>query len=398
MKKENPINSKVVAAAGEYVAAYMERHLDKQFCYHDYQHTICVVNAVVIICRGMNIAQKDTMRLMVAAWFHDTGYTKQQLGHESISASIAEEFLQQKNINQAEIEWVKQYILSTKYPQQPSGLFEQIICDADMFHLSSGNLQALSEKLREEWKESKKQTYSDKEWYELNLKFLSDHTYHTSWCRQKLQDGILKNITLFKGKTEESGNAAATQKAPDKKEKKKQDKLNPGRGVETLFRTASGNHMRLSAMADNKAHILLSINSVIISVILAVMAKNLSTHTNLIIPTTLLLLTCLTSLVFAVLTTKPKLSNGVFTEEQINNREVNLLFFGNFYKMQLETYEWSIKEIMNDREYLYGSMTKDIYFQGKVLAAKYKYLNTGYKLFMYGIIASIAAFLIAFVI
>ncbi len=397
MKKENSISNKVVAAAGEYVAAYMEQRLGKQFCYHNYQHTICVVNAVVIICRGMNITEKDTMLLMVAAWFHDTGYIKKQLGHELVSASIAEEFLQQKSISQQEIELVKRYILSTKYPQQPSGLFEQIICDADMFHLSSGNLRVLSEKLRQEWKESKNQTYSDKEWHELNLQFLSDHNYHTTWCRQKLQDGIAKNIALYKGKIEETDNTVTSQKALYKKKKKKQDKAKPGRGVETLFRTASGNHMRLSAMADNKAHILLSINSVIISVILAVLAKNLSTHTNLIIPTALLLLTCLSSLVFAVLTTKPKLSNGVFTADQISNREVNLLFFGNFYKMQLETYEWGIKEIINDKEYLYGSMTKDIYFQGKVLAVKYKYLNVGYKFFMYGVIASVVAFLISFI-
>lgn len=397
MKKENSISSKMVAAAGEYVAAYMEQHLDKQFCYHDYQHTLCVVNAVVIICHGMNVSKKDTMLLMVAAWFHDTGYTKQQVGHEGVSASIAEAFLQQKNINQAEIELVKKYILSTKYPQQPSGLSEQIICDADMFHLSSGNLPVLSEKLRQEWKESKKQTYSDKEWYELNLQFLSEHYYHTSWSRQKLQIGIEKNIALYKGKITDAEKTVTSQGAPYKKEKKKKDKANPGRGVETLFRTASGNHMRLSAMADNKAHILLSINSVIISVILAVLAKNLHTHTHLIIPTALLLLTCLSSLVFAVLTTKPKLSNGVFTTEQINNREVNLLFFGNFYKMQLEAYEWGIKEIMNNKEHLYGSMTKDIYFQGKVLAVKYKYLNVGYKFFMYGVIASVVAFLISFI-
>lgn len=168
------------------------------------------------------------------------------------------------------------------------------------------------------------------------------------------------------------------------------------RGVETLFRIASGNHMKLSAMADNKAHILPSINSIIISIILSVLVKNLSTLTFLILPTILLLATCLVTIVFAILTTRPKLSNGIFTTEQIHNREANLLFFGNFHKMEWKDYEWGIKEIMYDKEYLYKSMTKDIYFLGKILATKYRHLNVGYRIFMYGLIATVLTFTLCF--
>src|SRR5262249_10237086 len=145
----------------------------------------------------------------------------------------------------------------------------------------------------------------------------------------------------------------------EKKDKKKEQRLE--RGVETLFRSASGNHMRLSGMADNKAHILLSINSIIISIILSVLAKKLIEAPYLVLPTILLLCVSVVSIVFAVLTTRPKISKGIFTKDQISNREVNLLFFGNFHRMDLNTYEWGIREMMYDKEYLYKSMTKDIY-------------------------------------
>jgi hypothetical protein len=170
------------------------------------------------------------------------------------------------------------------------------------------------------------------------------------------------------------------------------------RGVETLFKTASGNHMRLSGMADNKAHILLSINSIIISVILSVLSKELANAPYLFLPTVLLLCVAVTTIVFAVLATKPKVSKGVFTKEQINNKEVNLLFFGNFHQMDLELFEWGIEEVIYDKDYLYRSMTKDIYYLGKVLAVKYRYLNIGYRVFMFGLIGSVIAFAISFLL
>lgn len=65
--------------------------------------------------------------------------------------------------------------------------------------------------------------------------------------------------------------------------------------------------------------------------------------------------------------------------------------------MDLSTYDWGVKEIMNDKEYLYSSMTRDVYYLGKVLAGKYRYLNMRYKIFMYGLIISVLSFAICFV-
>ena len=79
------------------------------------------------------------------------------------------------------------------------------------------------------------------------------------------------------------------------------------------------------------------------------------------------------------------------------NKKVNLLFFGNFYNMSLPDYDWAMKEMMSDREYLNSSMIKDIYFLGVVLARKYKYLRISYNIFMFGLVLAIVAFGIAFV-
>ena len=74
---------------------------------------------------------------------------------------------------------------------------------------------------------------------------------------------------------------------------------------------------------------------------------------------------------------------------------MNLLFFGNFHEMSLEDYTWGMNEMMNNRDYLYGTMIKDIYSLGVVLAKKYRFLRISYNIFMFGLIASVIAFGIA---
>lgn len=75
---------------------------------------------------------------------------------------------------------------------------------------------------------------------------------------------------------------------------------------------------------------------------------------------------------------------------------MNLMFFGNFYKMPLEDYDWAMNEMMKDRDYLYSTMIKDLYYLGLVLQRKYNLLRIAYNLFMIGIIITVIAFVIAF--
>jgi hypothetical protein len=95
------------------------------------------------------------------------------------------------------------------------------------------------------------------------------------------------------------------------------------------------------------------------------------------------------------LATRPKVTTGRFSREDIINRQTNLLFFGNFYNMSLEDYEWGIKEMMLDSDYLYSSMTRDNYYQGLVLGRKYRLLWISYTIFMYGFVFAIICFGIA---
>ena len=151
-------------------------------------------------------------------------------------------------------------------------------------------------------------------------------------------------------------------------------------------------------MADSKSNILISVNAIILSIMISSVFDKLKTDTYLQIPFTILVTVCVVSMVFSILATRPNVTSGTFTKEDIANKKTNLLFFGNFHKMGYADYDWGMTELLADKNYLYSSMIKDTYFLGIVLAKKYKYLRIAYNIFMFGLIAAMIAFTIAFLI
>jgi hypothetical protein len=167
------------------------------------------------------------------------------------------------------------------------------------------------------------------------------------------------------------------------------------RGVQTMFKNSSSNHQRLSSMADNKAFIMITVNSIIISVAIGLLIAKFVQNPHLIWPTILLLGVNIVAIIYSVLATRPNIPKGTFTREQVEKKTVNLLFFGSYYKMDLKEYEYGIRQMIDDSEFLYGSLIKDIYWQGKILGRKFRLLRISYDVFMYGIAISVIAYLAA---
>ena len=163
-----------------------------------------------------------------------------------------------------------------------------------------------------------------------------------------------------------------------------------------MFRLTSKNHFTLSSIADSKAGTLISISAVIISIIISVLIRKLDTNPELIIPTIIMLLTLMGTIIFAVLSTRPNVTSLGLSKTDIAEKKGNLLYFGNFITMPVEDYEWGMQELMDDREYLYNNLIRDIYYLGVVLGKKYRYLKYAYNIFMYGLIASVVSYIIAF--
>jgi hypothetical protein len=290
-------------------------------------------------------------------------------------------------------------------PQSPVSLIEKILCDADLFHLSTEDFKARNQLLKQERENLLGHKIDKKEWRKSNIQFLTQHKYFTDYGQDILEHKKLTNIALFQKKKDirkaeeavEAGQVfpytAANETTDDPQTQK-----NTERGIQTMFRTTSNNHFELSSLADGKANIMISVNAIIISVVLTALLTRLAFYPQYMIPTVMLVLVCLGAMIFAILATRPSISGGQFTEEDIRQKRTNLLFFGNFYRMRHEDYQWGMNEMLKDREYLYNSMIKDIYYLGVVLARKYKFLRIAYTIFMWGLIATVIAFAIAFIV
>nr|WP_314896019.1 Pycsar system effector family protein [uncultured Flavobacterium sp.] len=387
----------LIDQAQDFVFNLLKDKLSVLYTYHNFNHTLGVVNAVNTLSDSENLNPSDKEILLIAAWFHDTGYINGCANHEDLSSVIAADFLKEKGKSDDYIKKVSSLIKATRKDSVPQTLFEKIIKDADYYHLFSEDYALACEFLRTEWENTEQKLFTDKDWAIENRDFLvNKHHFYTDYALKNWQPLKEKNIKKVQKKIKKVEEEAKEKLEKEIKKREKEEK--PDRGIDTLFRITLSNHTRLSGIADSKANILLSVNAIIISIALSTIIPKLDSPKNahLVIPVFFMLISSVITIIFAILSTRPKVTKGVFTKQDIEDKKVNLLFFGNFYKMPLQDYEWAMNEMMKDREYLYNSMIKDLYFLGLVLEKKYRLLRIAYNLFMIGIVLSVIAFVIAF--
>lgn len=393
----------ILKISEDYAKNLLKDKLSSAYTYHNLDHTIQVVDKIKILAKEENISPEDTENLILAGWFHDLGYVDDADNHEEESRKIASDFLKQHQFSEERIAKIGELILATDKFYKPKNHLEEIIKDADMYHLASDDYFRICENLRQEIKEVHHQKFSKLQWAELNITFFAKHQFYTKFAKENWQPEKEKNVekilSSIKNIKEEKKEKSSLEKDKALLNKKKLEKLeSPERGIETMFRITLNNHTKLSQIADSKANILLSVNAIIISIALSTLIPKIDAPRNahLVIPSFVMIIFSVACIILAIMSTRPKVSSGTFTRKEIEEKKVNLLFFGNFYKMPLEEYLWAMKEMMSDRQYLYDTMIKDLYYLGIVLNRKYKLLRLTYTVFTVGIIASVVAFVVAF--
>ena len=396
MYKETDLISKT----RHYATELLQKDLPETCMYHNYNHTQSVVNVLIEIGEASNLSDDEMEAGVIAAWCHDIGYSVSGKDHEVQSVKLTEEFLAGEDAPGKLISAVSSIIMATQMPQRPASLVEKVMCDADLHHLGTSDYWKMSEALRRETEMMTGESIPTEYWERNTFFFFTDHNYFTPYAREKYGTTKKENVAALRKKVKEINKL-------DKKVKKLEEQLGktakklvlkPDRGIETMFRTTSRNHLALSSIADNKANIMISVNTILISIIIASVLRRIAEFPNLLIPVAALILVCLTTIVLSILATRPNITSGKFTRDDIANKRTNLLFFGNFHAMSQEDYEWGVREMMQDAAYLYGSLTKDIYFLGKVLGKKYKLLRYAYTTFMIGFVVCILLFMLAFML
>ena len=379
---------------------FYQANADDRLFFHNLAHTNRLLDAVGKIQAHYQLDEKNLFVVTAAAWLLDLEIIHSgSFAREIKNTQFSDSLLQANRVEKEITEEIKNCILAACSVKSPASLNENIFCDANTFYFGSENFEEYNKLMRREIEAFTMVGMRGAEWRERTIARLENHQYHTEYCQSLLNKTKQQNLqvlvnTQAKKQSKNSG---------DKKDAEVPELagLPPKakhhlRAIETMFRNSSSNHMRLSVMADNKAFIMISVNSILISVGIGLIIGKFVLINHLFIPTILLMIVNIVTIIYSVLATRPGHMKGTFTREEVDNRTVDLLFFGNFYNMPLEDYKYGMRKMMDDADFLYGTIIKDIYLQARTLGRKFRLLRYSYNIFMYGMAATVIVFLITF--
>ena len=126
------MNEILIQSASAFVEKYFQENIGSSYLYHNYNHAVDVLNAAKRIISIETPTEIEQDALLLAALFHDTGFSQGSLNHEDRSVEIFGQFAQ----NSAEITppllvLVQRLILATKGKHVPADWLEGAMCDAD---------------------------------------------------------------------------------------------------------------------------------------------------------------------------------------------------------------------------------------------------------------------------
>jgi predicted metal-dependent HD superfamily phosphohydrolase len=385
------LDTPLVQRAEQYVRELFDREIPAQYVYHNFEHTRRVARVIGELADEAQISDEEKENLVLSALFHDTGFSVAAKDHESHSKTIAARFLTDEGVPQERIDEILRCIDATRLSHAPASRLEMLMKDADTSGLGDDNFFEITEQLRQELNAVHSEGIDEKAWDEINLQFLKEHEFYTEEAKNRFTEAKKKHIKKIEKKL----------KKPAKKDKDTGPRLltiGSSKSAQTQFKTALRNHIDLSAIADNKANIMLSVNALIITFALPLLGERIAADKQMLIPTLILLSVCIVAMVFATLATRPIPMLGRSSLEDIRGKKSNLFFFGNFYQMSFQEYEEGMREVVGDDELLDNAITRDLFFLGKALGKKYQYLRQCYNFFMFGLILAVLSFGVIFVI
>jgi len=379
--------------------------------YHNISYTHRLVSAVKEISEKENITEKEKELLITAAWIFGTGYYDAEIfksnkiftGCMGCTHKVSDDFLKE-NLSEEDIAIVYSVLTNTKHPINPKNKLDFIFADALYMDFAREKGKKYVKKMYQELLIFNALKLGKRKWNDALISFLEDHTYYTDYGKSKLEP---KKHHLIKDLKKDLKALVSIQNSALKKELDISDKelktlkSNLGksndvdiRTVQTVFRNTSRNHYTLSTMVDRKANIMISINAIINSLIIGGLLGPTTTILDIkLIPVFILLTASSISIFYAILAINPNKTHGEFTEDDIRNRQGNLLYFGNFHNMSYRDYEWAMLEMITDKDYLYSSLIRDIYYLGEQLQKKHTNIRNSLSIFLVGTGISAIAFL-----
>lgn len=184
----------IVKKAEDFVGNLFSEKLSPDLTYHNLDHTRDVVKAAEVIGKNSGLTDDEVEMLILAAWFHDSGFTEIYTGHEEKSVEICSDFLMQNRYAPDKIEKIKSIILVTRVDRFPENLIEMVIKDADLAYAGKDTFYAKSIDLRTEWQKYFNSDYTEYDWIINNINFLNETKFYTPYAKKIFNKQREKNL------------------------------------------------------------------------------------------------------------------------------------------------------------------------------------------------------------
>lgn len=403
MAKKSPTptgsrDSELLQAARRHILQLWNEQHDARLVYHNFAQAAAAARLAGDIAEAEGLPEASGEIARLAAWFFNAGYLYDRRQVAETSAIRAEFFLAEQHCAPEKIQAVRQCIVSALTEPRPHTAEARVLNDAIRAFDWAETFDERVPLLRLEREYLDQEALSESAWQQFLREQLGRGQFFTAYAKTAFEPALIAHIlqlhtqqaattlpkqeTTASSKTAETGRFARLARRPLRS------------SIQTYFRANYANHIRLSAIADNKAHIMISVNSILLSVAISMLTYQTATSRNplFILPIIIFLVTGLTSLIFAVLSSRPRVTSFVHLPDQ----RVNPVFFGNFVHLSLEEYEAAVDAMLRDGSLLFGNMTRDLYYLGQVLDKKYRLLTFSYTVFMMGFVATVGAFVGAY--
>lgn len=403
--------------AAELYASKIIINYSEKIVYHNFKFAKRLQKNIDSIAKEINLTTTEHHLSKICAWLFSASFENQKIKYSKehiIETNILEHTIETANI------FFEANPISTTLHEKINIIFNEflipstsstslntvsmVLIDSTTSDIVFGNGLKNLKKLYEEIL-LHNVSISKRKWLDIASSMAQSLNFHLPYCQEHFQQNLIdlqNQIVKEKKQIDKSSEFVLKKELDISDQELKQLKKNltkikdrDERAIQTVFRTTSKNHYTLNQMVDRKASIMITVNSIILSIVLGgIIGSGLTLQETKYWPIYILTLTSITSIIFAILSITPTVSHGQFTEDDIRNKKGNLLYYGNFYDMQERDFQWGFLQMLNDQNYLYSSMVKDLFYLGLMLKKKFNLIRTSLLIFLIGITLAVTSFLI----
>ena len=380
-------------SALEYLDNYYREFSDESF-YFGYSFIKGLIGEAEKIAKAQNLQGMDYTNALMIVCFRFAGVTDFVV-EEDTKYKLLHDFAAQVNYPEKDLQNVESSIRNNVENNNPCNNVEFVAWDAIDSRFALEDIVAQVAFVKEEINRLNKKHYSETEiLVDLKEKFTRSN-FITDFGKEYYNEKKEKNLIRLIKRIQK------LQPLEVKSQKDNKLSLNlTSKETDDLFKIAFRNYASLVSVADKKAGLLINVNSIIISVVIAFVVGRSDKYPFLLAPSFILLGVAFITILLSILASRPQ-KNRLIQDKK--SKSYQTFFFGSFdligsdfskadwnsYSNELDTF------LKGGKDEIYHEMYKETFNVRKVLGKKFSYLSVAYWIFLAGLFVSIITFFLS---